>query len=721
MTKRPWMGDYWWLQANSNSATFPPNISIVHRLTAMSSDRPGINPGTSWHSPAQRVNPANPPWMSNHVPTGQRGGGPSQRNQTCRYFMQGNCRYGTRCHYSHTMTEADGDTNTGPSTDNQVPTATQFTISNFPGLSNDQFSKVETNLTPGRAFHSLRSYVEDSFRFGTPDQVYRFLDILCSASSQNPSWTARDGQLHLHQLVQGNGIERLADAMRFPKETTRPWSFQRGYIPIFTYLASDWVVKSTLNGDVNALYGLVHNNFQIIRDITESSMRKLMAAGSFKDRFKSFSGKHIFKVIFVTLFEYLTRFKEAPVMNPGVRDFTAQIVEWFDVWLVGLGSRPPFQDECADYDEAQLEFTVENLRRDKDRVLRVIRRGQTVVVNNDTKVSYQRLSGVNPGLVAALDRNFDVDGPGELCEAGPRHDNDHAEIELIRVAPTRDELLCEDDPYLPPNFFEAPHFHDPRSIERLLDIQFRLLREELTSPIRLAVQLILEDLKKSKSNETNLSKILNARGGRYAAPATARESIIFSIFTDVMFQSLELRNNGISAGIEFDAPPGRARNEKSEVRADYWEQVSKKRLMQDGLVALIWRDHIGNVDVYVGTVSSSARDLVECAKKDGGQGRVAIRVSFFDAKANIRIVQALQNQHNSNDTRMLIEAPVFYEGIRPFLEALKREPELLPFAQYLRLQSEDELKQTVISPPLYSRTPGFSFELKDLFPPEAAV
>jgi hypothetical protein len=101
-------------------------------------------------------------------------------------------------------------------------------------------------------------------------------------------------------------------------------------------------------------------------------------------------------------------------------------------------------------------------------------------VNNDVQLSYQIPSDADPGLVAALERVFDYDGPGELCETGPRHDNDHAEIELIRVAPTRNELLCEDDPYLPANFFEAPHFHEPRSVERLLDIQFRLLREELT-------------------------------------------------------------------------------------------------------------------------------------------------------------------------------------------------------------------------------------------------
>ncbi|KAL5632189.1 hypothetical protein ACGC1H_000258 [Rhizoctonia solani] len=591
----------------------------------------------------------------------------------------------------------------------------------LPGLSNDQFSKVEMNLTPGQTFNSLKVFVEESFKFRTPEQIYHFLKLLSNASSQNSSWTAKDGQSHLHELVKGNGIVRLADAIRFPKETNRPWSFQRGYIPIFTYLASDWVIKSTLNSDINALYGLVHSNFHIIRNTIEMKMRMLMAARSFREASQSFSGKQIFKVLFVTLFEYLTRFKEALITNPSVRDFAERMIQWFDEWVAALTSKPPFQDECATYGEDQQEFIIENLRRDRDRVLRLIRRGQTVFVKNGAQMSNRLLGNAAPGLVAALERNFDFDGPGELCESGPRHDNDHAEIELIRVAPTRDELLCEDEPYLPANFYEGPHFYDPTSIERLVDIQFRLLREELTSPIRLAVQLIIEDLKKLKSGATNLSKILTAQGGRYAAPATARESIIFSVFTNVSFQPLELTNRGISVGIEFDTPPGKARSDNPEARAEYWEQVSKKRLMQDGLVALLWKNHAGEVDIYVGTVASVARDLADCAKKPGGQNRVSIRISFFDTKANIRIVQTLQNRQENNDTRMLIEAPVFYEGIRPFLEALKREPESLPFARYLRLQSKDELAQTIINPPFYSRDPSFSFELKDLFLPDAGV
>ncbi|KAG9092170.1 hypothetical protein FS749_015949 [Ceratobasidium sp. UAMH 11750] len=279
--------------------------------------------------------------------------------------------------------------------------------------------------------------------------------------------------------------------------------------------------------------------------------------------------------------------------------------------------------------------------------------------------------------------------------------------------------MCEDDPYLPPNFPEAPHFHPQQSVERLLDIQFRLLREELTAPIRMAIQLVVADLRKPSTSETLLSKIIKAKGGRYAAPANVQESVIFSVFTNVTFEPLALNNRGTSVGIVFDAPPGKARNKQAAARAGYWEQVAKKRLMQGGLVALIWKDSTDRLDIYVGTVASSPKDLVESSRRS--EDRVSLRVSFFDTSAELRIVRALQNRRGVSGTQILVEAPVFFEGIRPFLEALKKSSGFLPFSQYLCHQPAEELKKTFIDPPEYSLTPRFAFELKDLFPPEAGI
>ncbi|KAF8730672.1 P-loop containing nucleoside triphosphate hydrolase protein, partial [Rhizoctonia solani] len=584
------------------------------------------------------------------------------------------------------------------------------TASNFPGLSNDSFSVAGTNHSPGQTHNLLRQYVDDSFRFSTVAQVYRFVSLLCNASTRNSSWTLEEGQ------PQGNGILRLGDAIRFPAENNGPWSFQRGYIPILTYLSSDWVTKSRINTEVNALYGLVHNEFPIIRNTIETHMQRLMAARSFNDGPQPLSGKQVFKVIFVTLFEYLTRIKEATIKNPDIRDLAEQMGRWFDEWVTALRFGSSFSDECNTYDEDKRQLVINNIRADKERVLRIVQREKVVLVTREERPSRQ--GATTEGLIATLQRNCDYDGPGERREKGPRHDNDKVSISDIRVAPTNEELACYDDPFLPGNFAEAPHFYDSKSVERLIDVQFRLLREELIAPIRMATQLIMSDLRKPDDATTILSKLIKDGGGRYRAPANTQESVIFSVFPNVTFQPLSLNNRGTSVGIEFDTPPGKARDKQTQPRVEYWEQVSKKRLMLGGLVALVWKDLTGSVDIYVGTVASTPRDLAEAAKKS--KDRIALRVSFFDAAAELRIVQSLQNRQN-HGTKILIEAPVFYEGIRPFLEALKADPARLPFAQYLVHQSEIELQQTMIAAPLYSRTPGFSFELKDLFSSSAGV
>jgi hypothetical protein len=69
--------------------------------------------------------------------------------------------------------------------------------------------------------------------------------------------------------------------------------------------------------------------------------------------------------------------------------------------------------------------------------------------------------------------------PGSLRPEGARHDNDHAAIADIRIAPTHQELVSPHHPALPYFIPDAPHHLRRGSMEKHLDIQFRLLREEL--------------------------------------------------------------------------------------------------------------------------------------------------------------------------------------------------------------------------------------------------
>jgi hypothetical protein len=80
-------------------------------------------------------------------------------------------------------------------------------------------------------------------------------------------------------------------------------------------------------------------------------------------------------------------------------------------------------------------------------------------------------------LLARLKQTYDP--PGDLRNGGPRHDNDFAEISRIRIAPTHEELICPLDPFLPHFIPNVPHHLAAGTVEKHVDIQFRLLREEL--------------------------------------------------------------------------------------------------------------------------------------------------------------------------------------------------------------------------------------------------
>ena len=87
-------------------------------------------------------------------------------------------------------------------------------------------------------------------------------------------------------------------------------------------------------------------------------------------------------------------------------------------------------------------------------------------------------AGKAQALLMRLEQTYDP--PGDLRPEGPRHDNDFANIAHIRICPTDEELMCPVAPHLPATIPGAPHHLPAGSMERHIDTQFRLLREDLT-------------------------------------------------------------------------------------------------------------------------------------------------------------------------------------------------------------------------------------------------
>jgi hypothetical protein len=177
-------------------------------------------------------------------------------------------------------------------------------------------------------------------------------------------------------------------------------------------------------------------------------------------------------------------------------------------------------------------------------------------------------------------------------------------------------------------------------------------------------------------------------------------------------------HRGISINISFETPPGKARQSSGRARAAFWESMSGKRMMQGGLIALVWAKNGPDVDVHLGTIASPSKELSDSARQS--PDRVSTRIVFFDPEVQIRILDVLKFPHKirGNDI-LLVESPVMFEAIRPFLEALTAVPETIPFQEVLVHRSPEFFKTYVVKPPLYATMPRFQYRLGCLFAPGA--
>jgi len=228
-----------------------------------------------------------------------------------------------------------------------------------------------------------------------------------------------------------------------------------------------------------------------------------------------------------------------------------------------------------------------------------------------------------------------------------------------------------------------------------------------------------DDLKSRSLKKTKLGDLLDKKGGKYRGQVDSQDSLMFNVYSGVQFLSLVPGWKGISTSLLIDTPPGRARAERPAQRAAFWESMSGKRLFQGGLIALICESG-GDISVHLGIIASSSRDISDYVKQD--KEHVKLGVVFFDPSLELRILQELRNPHTSTQgIKILVESPVMFEAIRPFLEALRTEPEDIPFHRYLVLQPPERLASCALEAPRYARLPKFQFCLDSLFLEDAGV
>lgn len=172
---------------------------------------------------------------------------------------------------------------------------------------------------------------------------------------------------------------------------------------------------------------------------------------------------------------YLLRYKNAVATYSSLAGLVDELHERFETWKV----QPNHQsNETSTEEEVWRSRITPFIEKSINRLLTLIGRSH-VIQRSEESHQPRRVGAVTVDHLRLM-----YVGPGTEHPNGPRHDNDHIDINDISIAPTHNELTCTEPPYLPYNVPGAPHSYPSNSMQRLLDIHFRLLREELMSVIR---------------------------------------------------------------------------------------------------------------------------------------------------------------------------------------------------------------------------------------------
>jgi hypothetical protein len=300
-----------------------------------------------------------------------------------------------------------------------------------------------------------------------------------------------------------------------------------------------------------------------------------------------------------------------------------------------------------------------------------------------------------------------VDLPGDKSLEGPRHDNDFASIDHIKILPTTGEIKSKSDrlDFLPLKNKET--LHHETGIYRILDSQFRLLREDTAGLLRDAVYALEKWWQELVRGNDKAKKL------KFLRKLDAK----VSIFEQIYIEGLRFdRRKGLVIDASFTQPATVSKMGRPE-REKWW--TMSKDLQTGSLIALV-DDTLETVFLLVTgrevSIPRPAQDPLEGFVEPKGVKDLAgnpdrALISLVPVDPNSELDQARLVTLAQQDTpgeAVLVEFPgTLYASFEPVLKCLQtlhKQPNL-PFTTWLaptagtQYQTSNGLVK--IPPPLY--------------------
>ncbi|KAK6532447.1 hypothetical protein TWF281_006635 [Arthrobotrys megalospora] len=320
-----------------------------------------------------------------------------------------------------------------------------------------------------------------------------------------------------------------------------------------------------------------------------------------------------------------------------------------------------------------------------------------------------------------------VDFPGELSLLGPRHDNDHEVISEISILPTISEILSNRSEFLPTKFaYEQTAHHHQQGIQRLVDIQFRLLREDTSGQVRNATRFVFKHWEQitapfSSSAEWQAKRKLIRDG----CPTPLR------LYYGADIQKLRFEvKGGLEAVVEFDQPYVLRR--WTWAKRQWWWRKSMELREGKSIVALVEKTkedtnvvfmivahrNVPSHEQHIKDQETSGPKPIDDLPTNPDRAAIVLRmIALGNEKEQARLIH-LATKYSANEkkrTLLMVEFPAViyrhFEGILRCLKTIHQNPTQLPFGKWLapRLEgTEDRLpnytaerKASLIPPPAY--------------------
>lgn len=312
------------------------------------------------------------------------------------------------------------------------------------------------------------------------------------------------------------------------------------------------------------------------------------------------------------------------------------------------------------------------------------------------------------------DFQVNIDLPGGYSAKGPRHGNDHEKIEDIEILPTTEEMKATRSEFLPLKDRRTKHHED--GVHRLLDSQFRLLREDTAGQLREAVCALVAKwavlvVGKNTAKRKQSLRQMNAK---------------LKIFDNVHIERMRFeRRNGMLIDLSFTQPERLSKPNIGEgQRRAHWKD--SRDLQRGSLVALVDTD-LETTFLLVADRQDSPRHAPEGETENtagirdlvSNRNRAMISLSLVNPTSILdqaRIVKLAQEFKPQG--AVLVEFPgLLFASFQPILKCLQdlhRNP-TLPFGQWLVPDPEvqyDSLDGVVKVPaPLYLSKRGVQVDI----------